>query len=178
MSGEEDKIKSDLIKKYIDTTGKHILDVTCSNRSMWFEKDCPIALYCDKRKCVETVYMKNNRHQDCVVNPDVVCDFTNLPFKDESFELVVFDPPHAVNLAESSWTCKRYGSLDSNWQSVIKGGIDECLRVLKKYGTLIFKWSDCHIPTADVIKAIGIQPLFGHRSGKKMNTHWMVFMKK
>lgn len=157
--------------------GKHILDVTCSNRSMWFDKDCPIALYCDKRKCVETVYMANGRHQDCVVNPDVVCDFTNLPFKDSSFELVVFDPPHAINISESSWTCKRYGSLGNDWKDVIKGGIDECLRVLKPYGTLIFKWSDCHIPTAKVIDAIGRTPLFGHRSGKKMNTHWMVFMK-
>ena len=57
MSGEEeDKIKSDLIKKYIDTTGKHILDVTCSNRSMWFEKDCPIAFCIATRGNVLKLY--------------------------------------------------------------------------------------------------------------------------
>ena len=27
------------------------------------------------------------------------------------------------------------------------------------------------------IKAIGHDPLFGHRSGKNMNTHWLCFMK-
>lgn len=158
--------------------GKHILDVTCSNRSMWFDKECPIALYCDKRKCVETVVFANgSKHQDCVVNPDVVCDFTDLPFKDNTFELVAFDPPHALNISENSWTCKRYGTLNNDWKDVLRVGISECLRVLKPYGTLIFKWSDVHIPTSDVIDAIGVKPLFGHRSGKKMNTHWMVFVK-
>jgi len=29
-----------------------------------------------------------------VIKPDVLADFTNLPFPDESFSLVVFDPPH------------------------------------------------------------------------------------
>lgn len=33
------------------------------------------------------------------------------------------------------------------------------------------------IPAAEIIKVIGQEPLFGHRSGKKMNTHWMCFMK-
>jgi hypothetical protein len=27
-------------------------------------------------------------------------------------------------------------------------------------------------------KAIGYQPLFGHHSGKKMNTNWLCFMKE
>ena len=173
MSRELTEDEKQLVK------GKHILDVTCSNRSIWFDKDCPIALYCDKRKCVETVvFGGGTRHQDCVVNPDIQCDFTDLPFDDNSFELVVFDPPHAVDIQGSSWTYKRYGSLDSStWKDVLKAGVDECIRVLKPYGTLIFKWSDCHIPTSQVIDAIGKTPLFGHRSGKKMNTHWMVFMK-
>ena len=34
------------------------------------------------------------------------------------------------------------------------------------------------IPTPKIIKAIGRQPLFGHRSGKKMNTNWLCFMKE
>ena len=45
------------------------------------------------------------------------------------------------------------------------------------YGCLVFKWSDIQISTREVITAIGQEPLFGHRSGKKMNTHWMCYMK-
>ena len=57
-------------------------------------------------------------------------------------------------------------------------GFSECVRVLKPNGVLILKWADTHISTSDLIKAIGAYPLFGHRSGKKMNTHWLAFMKE
>ena len=117
------------------------------------------------------------RHRHLIIDPDMICDFTDLPFKDETFFLVVFDPPHIKNLLESSWIRKAYGSLDDNWKSVIGGGFRECMRVLKPNGVLIFKWSDISISTRDVIKVIGQEPLFGHRSGRKMNTHWMCFMK-
>jgi hypothetical protein len=49
--------------------------------------------------------------------------------------------------------------------------------VLDDYGTLIFKWSEVQIPLRKVLDAIGAEPLFGHRSGKNMNTHWMAFMR-
>ena len=49
-------------------------------------------------------------------------------------------------------------------------GFSECMRVLKPDGVLIFKWSDTSISTREVIEALGEEPLFGHRSGKK-NEH-------
>ena len=49
--------------------------------------------------------------------------------------------------------------------------------MLKPDGVLIFKWSDISVSTRDILNVIGQEPLFGHRSGKKMNTHWMCFMK-
>lgn len=36
------------------------------------------------------------------VDPDVVADFTKMPFDDESFYLVVFDPPHLRQAGETS----------------------------------------------------------------------------
>lgn len=41
----------------------------------------------------------------------------------------------------------------------------------------IFKWSEYDIPAADVWKAIGQKPLFGHHSGKQSRTFWACFMK-
>ena len=51
------------------------------------------------------------------------------------------------------------------------------MRVLKPHGTLVFKWAETSIPTPEIIKAIGYKPLFGHRSGKKLGTNWLCFMK-
>lgn len=157
---------------------KQILDVTCGGRMMWFNKQNPHALYCDKRDeehCAR--WGANNSERRITVHPDTLCDFTNLPFEAESFYLVVFDPPHLMRVGESSWTKKAYGSLDGDWKEIISAGFNECMRVLKQYGTLIFKWSEIQIPTRDVINAIGQDPLFGHISGKKSNTHWLTFMK-
>lgn len=157
---------------------KKILDVTCSDRTIWFQKNEPHTIYCDKRREEwEGCFGKNQKRRHLVIDPDVQCDFTNLPFDDQSFALVVFDPPHVLNLTDKSWMRKAYGSLDNNWKQLIHDGFAECMRVLKPDGVLIFKWSDISISTRDVIKAIGQEPLFGHRSGKKMNTHWMCFMK-
>jgi SAM-dependent methyltransferase len=119
---------------------------------------------------------KNSEHK-CIVSPDVVCDFTDLPFEDNTFNLVVFDPPHLKNGGDNAWLIKKYGRLDDNWPRMLHEGFSECMRVLKPDGVLIFKWSEVQIPAADVWKAIGQKPLFGHHSGKKMNTFWACFMK-
>lgn len=72
---------------------------------------------------------------------------------------------------------KKYGKLGQGWQQMIRDGFRECMRVLRPGGTLIFKWSEIQIPTRKVINAIGQEPLFGHRSGKRSMTHWMCFIK-
>ena len=166
-------------------TMKIILDVTCGDRTIWFQKNEPHTIYCDKRreewegdfgKVLNKIGKQKHRH--LVIDPDIQCDFTDLPFADESFHLVVFDPPHIENLSQNAWMRKSYGSLDGNWQEMLRKGFQECMRVLKQNGVLIFKWSDISISTRDVIKIMGgVEPLFGHRSGKKMNTHWLCWMK-
>lgn len=112
------------------------------------------------------------------VEPDIVADFTNLPFPDNSFYLVVFDPPHLLKVGENAWLKKKYGKLPENWKPLIRDGFHECMRVLKPNGTLIFKWNEIDIPTREIINAIGVEPLFGHRSGKQSKTHWLCFMKE
>lgn len=157
---------------------KKILDVTCGSRSIWFNKRHPAAIYCDKRTAEYAgVFGNNPAHRSIVIEPDIVCDFTALPFEDNAFSLVVFDPPHIKGLAESSWLSKKYGTLGDDWEKIIKEGFEECMRVLKPDGVLIFKWSEIQIPADNVWNAIGRKPLFGHHSGKKMNTYWGCFMK-
>ena len=64
------------------------------------------------------------------IKPDVIADFTNLPFEDNSFYMVVFDPPHLKTLGATSWMAKKYGKLPKDWQSLIHDGFTECMRVL------------------------------------------------
>ena len=159
---------------------KKILDVTCGSRTIWFDKNHPAALYCDKRKETDLGYWKSGdgkSTRDCIIDPDVCCDFTALPFPDNSFPLVVFDPPHLTGAKETAWLVKKYGKLDENWPQMLHDGFQECMRVLKPDGVLIFKWSEYDIPAAEVWKAIGQKPLFGHHSGKRMGTFWGCFMK-
>jgi ubiquinone/menaquinone biosynthesis C-methylase UbiE len=149
-----------------------ILDATCGGRMMWFDKKHPDVIYLDKRK--ENHKLPNGR--TLYVQPDVKADFTCMPFNDNSFYLVVFDPPHLSKLGKTSFMNKTYGKLPVDWQPVIKAGFDECMRVLKPNGTLIFKWNENEIPVKTIIKTIGQQPLFGHptMAGK---TVWMSFIK-
>ena len=163
---------------------KIILDTTCGSRSIWFNKNEPHTIYCDIRSeewegdfgnAIRSDGQK--KHRKIVINPDIICDFTDLPFENNSFHMVVFDPPHIKNIAKGAWMRKMYGSLDHGWEDMIRNGFRECMRVLKENGVLVFKWSDVSVSTRDIINVIGQEPLFGHRSGKKMNTHWMCFMK-
>lgn len=159
---------------------KKILDVTCGSKTIWFNKNHPAAIYCDKRKESFSAIWKSTKkdsERTCVVDPDIQCDFTNLPFEDNSFALVVFDPPHLKNIGENAWMKKRYGKLDEDWPEMIHDGFRECMRVLKPDGVLIFKWAETQIPASQVWKAIGEKPLFGHHSGKKSQTFWGCFMK-
>lgn len=105
-------------------------------------------------------------------------DFRDLPFKDEHFEAVIFDPPHLFNLSDKSWMRKKYGVLDKEtWEQDIQKGFQECFRVLKPYGTLIFKWNETSIPLKTILKLTPFKAICGHPSGKRMSTHWVLFIK-
>ena len=156
---------------------KKILDVTCGARTMWFNKEHPAAVYCDRRREKHQHFWESAGNCTLDISPDVQCDFTNLPFEDNTFALVVFDPPHLTEANETAWLVKKYSKLDDGWPQMLHDGFQECMRVLKSDGVLIFKWSEIEIPAAEVWKAIGEKPLFGHHSGKKMNTYWGCFMK-
>ena len=149
-----------------------VLDVTCGARMMWFDKQNPSALFVDNREVQPTVVGDMNFS----VHPDMIADFTELPFDNDQFYLVVFDPPHLVRVGDNSHMAIKYGKL-TDWETTLEAGFTECMRVLKPGGTLIFKWSEIQIPVSKIIQVIGTQPLFGHRSGRKSRTHWLAFLK-
>jgi ubiquinone/menaquinone biosynthesis C-methylase UbiE len=150
---------------------KKILDACCGSKMFWFDKNNKDVLFMDNNPRNEELC----DGRKLIVEPDVVADFKDMPFDENSFNLVVFDPPHLINVGEKSWMFKKYGKLKKEtWASDIKKGFDECMRVLKYDGTLIFKWNEEQIKLNEIIKALGCDPLFGNKRSK---THWLVFMK-
>jgi SAM-dependent methyltransferase len=158
---------------------KKILDPCCGSRMMYFDKEDSRVMYHDIRN--EDYQIGPNaaypNGKILKVRPDVVGDFRKLQFADESFFLVVFDPPH---IQQNAWTgnlVKEYGILSPNWKDDLRKGFSECFRVLKQNGTLVFKWNECRIPVREILALTPEKPLFGHRSGRSMQTHWICFIK-
>lgn len=153
---------------------KPVIDVCCGSRMFYFDKHDDRVLFCDKRK--EGHILCDGRILE--INPDVQVDFTNLPFPDETFYQVCFDPPHLIKVGHNSWLAKKYGQLNkSTWQEDLRKGFSECFRVLKTNGTLIFKWNETDIPVKDILALTDYNPLFGNICGKRSNTHWISFIK-
>lgn len=147
---------------------------------MWMEKEDSRVTFQDRRD--ESYVIKPDRShpngKTIHVRPDVVADFTAMPFPSDSFYHVVFDPPHIIRNAELGTITKQYGVLNGDWRAMIAGGFRECFRVLKPNGTLIFKWCETQIPLREVLSLTPERCLYGHRSGKKAQTHWVAFMKQ
>jgi len=153
---------------------KPVIDVCCGSRMFYFNKQDERVLFCDKRK--ESHTLCDGRALE--ITPDVQIDFTAIPFNDETFYQVCFDPPHLVKVGRNSWLAKKYGQLNkSTWQEDLRKGFSECFRILKKNGTLIFKWNETDIPVKDILALTDYKPLFVHISGKRSNTHWISFIK-
>jgi SAM-dependent methyltransferase len=146
----------------------------------WFDSDDPRALFVGKRRERHRVKdgSSKNGEREIVIDPDIVADFTALPFPDNTFAVVIFDPPHLVSAGKSGWLARKYGRLEGDWRETLRKGFAECFRVLRPEGTLIFKWSESEVPVSQILALTPERPLVGQRCGKAAKTHWMVFLKR
>ncbi len=157
-----------------ENTDIKILDATCGSRMFWFNKNEPHTTYID------------NRREDCTlcdgrvleVHPDILADCRHTEFPSNSFNLIVFDPPHLVRVGDKSWMGKKYGRLPVDWRRFLSESMEELMRVLKVGGTLVFKWNEQQVGLTEVLSAVKpYTPLFGHRMGRREATIWMTFIK-
>lgn len=171
--------------------GTPILDACCGGKMFYFDKNDERVLFQDIRNFQTTLC----DGRDFEVKPDIQADFTNMPYPDESFTMVVFDPPHLLRNIGNSKFADIYGSLNpkasptgyqqikygalqnNNWRDMLRNGFSECFRVLKHGGFLIFKWNETDIKTSEILRLTKEKPIYGHISGKRSNTHWISFMK-
>ena len=156
-----------------------VLDVCCGSRMFWFDRQDSRAVFVDKRREQYTLTDKSSAGgcRQLNISPDIVADFTALPFASGRFAVVVFDPPHFARNGSSGWMAKKYGKLLDDWRDELREGFSECFRVLQPLGTLIFKWNDSEIPLAEILKLTPETPLVGNKNRPKLKTHWLVFLK-
>lgn len=70
---------------------KPILDACCGGKMFYYDKNDPRVLFQDIRSFKDKDIYKGRTFS---VEPDIVADFTSMPYPDNSFNMVVFDPPH------------------------------------------------------------------------------------
>lgn len=151
--------------------GPQILDACCGGRMWWWDKAHPLAIYMDKREAPPgSIPLRPN--WNC--SPDLFGDFRYMPFEDESFQLVLFDPPHIIKTSgqPTGIMGMRYGALKRDTSlDDLRLGLSECWRVVRPGGTVIFKWAG----SLDGIE-FPATPIVGTRS--RHETRWIVFYKE
>lgn len=158
---------------------KPVLDACCGSRMFWFDKQDDRAVFGDIRneRFQYADRSSSGGSRELIISPDQQLDFRALPFENDQFHLVVFDPPHLTRNGSNGWLAKKYGKLEIEWREDLSAGFTECFRVLKPFGTLIFKWNEHEIKVSEILKLTDHKPLFGNRCGKTSKSHWIVFMK-
>lgn len=156
-----------------------VLDACCGSRMFWFDREDERALFMDKRAESHSLKDKSSKggSRALVIDPDLKADFTALPFPDDHFPMVVFDPPHLLYNGRQGWMAKKYGKLGTDWREDLRRGFAECFRVLKADGALVFNWNEQDVPVSEIVALTPMRPLFGNRCGKRSKSHWLVFMK-
>lgn len=159
-----------------------ILDATASARSIWYQKENPYTIFMDMRQGTFSTKTDNTSKQSVrlwKVYPDILAKWQYLPFKNNSFDMIVFDPPHIFRNEHTkiSTMMIKYGNLNQSWREEIRIGAAELFRALKPNGLFILKWSETDISINEILKLISYPPMFGTRTGQANNTHWITFIK-
>ena len=167
-------------KRSPQTKRKMILDLTCGLKQIWFQKDAQNVIYLDKRKGIfenKDTGKGGWCKTDFNISPTIQADNKYLPFKDDVFDLILFDPPFLKSAQPRMIT--QYGRLNPfTWTMDIGRAAKEGFRVLKQNGFFILKWGEGYAVIKEALKLFPVKPLFGtHLNYSKHKTWWIVFRK-
>ena len=134
---------------------KPLLDATAGNRMIWAHVG---------KKSDYVVFM--DKEPNLAIPPDVLAVWGHLPFRDQVFSCVIFDPPHSRfgknSMHQDTKGHRWWGNLSKRWQTDFYKAAQEFIRVSD---ILCFKWNE----TSHVIDKI--LPLFRPWKIKYMKKH-------
>jgi SAM-dependent methyltransferase len=163
-----------------------ILDATAGSRGIWYQKDLPFVTFMDKREGRFVFYPNPKTKRTFDIKPDVLADWTKtIPFDNNEFDMVVFDPPHLIVSEKPKSDFKMHIQysyfLKSNWKQSLRKAFQELFRVLKPDGFLVLKWCETDIKIMDVLKLSPYKPMFSNMSlehnSSERNSYMVVFIK-
>ena len=119
-----------------------ILDATQGNRMMWANKNPPNVVFMDKEANLK-------------YKPDVISTWDSIPFPDNHFSLVIFDPPHVTH---ENHPFKNKSGCHDGWYGYFNSK-EECVSEISKAqkefsrvsNRLCFKWDEKYIPLEEMI---------------------------
>ena len=80
-----------------------ILDACCGSRMFWYDRENKHTIYQDNRELNTTLC--DGRKLE--IKPDTFGDFRKMDYADNTFDLVVFDPPHLNKAGKNSWLAQK-----------------------------------------------------------------------
>jgi len=158
--GEDAELLERMLDFYPRKKPRKILDATVNGGRFWRNSTRPV-----------TGMDVDPRH-----NPDIVADNTNMPLKDASFDVIVYDPPHIPNQGRDNKKDfnTRFGlvlrsSKENHYTftHTFPPFLREAYRVLKTEGVLLCKITDyvhhhryqwAHIDLINAARAVGFMP--------------------
>lgn len=160
LIGTDNEVLDLLIPLHYPLENPYILDCTYNKGVMW-------------KKCKYSPSVKMDIDPDLEV--DVVADFTAMPFGAETFDIIVFDPPHLPNVVgEHSLFKEKYNTRKfdkhrekNNVIGVFVPFLKEAKRVLKKDGIILAKIADLvhnhryqwqQVDFVNSVRSLGITP--------------------
>ena len=137
---------ADAIRAISDLYGDIEADVTFSSGKFWNGVGYEPSVKLDIAPPMKTVKDKETGEKTLIpVRDDVMTgDSRNLPFPDDSFQSVMFDPPFIVAHGKASIIGNRFGSyrtMKDLWQ-FYDDSLSELARVVKKGGFIVWKCQD------------------------------------
>ena len=134
FNGTDRQLIPQLLDFYKHPEGK-MVDLTANTRKMWKGIDTSNITFCDINP---------------EVKPDIICDYKQTPFADNSIPVIFFDPPHLPLASASDKSMKSFVNMYGLKESVKGDNIDEIFlpflteanRVLKQDGLIFIKIID------------------------------------
>lgn len=159
---------------YTTVMDKDIIDLCCGWRMFWHDKNDPLVHFMDIRTLPKGSIKSRPNFS---VEPDEIGDYRDVKYPDNTFKIVVLDPPHLRSLWDKSWMAMKYGKLLESRKEDIRKWFYEGIRILQDKWILIFKRSESEIPISEIISLFPVKFSIWNRSGKWNKTIWLIYIK-
>ena len=151
-----------------------MLDATAANRMMWKNKNPPNTIFMDKEL-------------DLRIPPDIFACWEKLPFREDVFDCIIFDPPHKIGRTKyrGKWANPKddYLGIDishSKFRTGLYYGTREFLRVSRR---LCLKWNDIELSLHRILTLFPkewkeiCRKVIRKNNRAKTVTYWVTFVK-